>query len=49
MNKVSFITLGCRVNLCETEAMMEKFKREGFLIVDPNEKADVCVINSCTV
>lgn len=49
MNSVSFITLGCRVNLYETEAMMEIFKKEGYTIIDPSEPADICVINSCTV
>jgi len=49
MSKVSFITLGCRVNIYETEAMVEKFKKEGYSIVEPSELADVCVINSCSV
>ncbi len=49
MNRVSFITLGCRVNFYETESMMEKFKKEGFSIVNSDEPSDICVINSCTV
>lgn len=47
--KVAFATLGCRVNLYETEAMMEKFIKEGYEIVDFHEFADVYVINTCTV
>lgn len=47
--KVAFATLGCRVNAYETEAMMEKFLREGYEIVDFNEIADVYVINTCSV
>ena len=47
--KVAFSTLGCRVNTYETEALMELFKQEGYQIVDFGEKADVYVINSCTV
>lgn len=47
--KVAFITLGCRVNLYETEAMIEKFKKDGFSIVDHDERSDVYIINSCTV
>lgn len=47
--KVAFSTLGCRVNTYETEALIELFKEEGYKIVDFGEKADVYVINSCTV
>lgn len=47
--KVAFTTLGCRVNQYETEAMTEKFKREGYELVPFEEYADVYVINTCTV
>ncbi|SHF07258.1 tRNA (N(6)-L-threonylcarbamoyladenosine(37)-C(2))-methylthiotransferase MtaB [Clostridium fallax] len=47
--KVAFATLGCRVNQYESEAMAEKFLREGYKIVDFNEVSDVYVINTCTV
>lgn len=47
--KVAFSTLGCRVNVYESEAMAEKFIREGYEVVEPNEEADVYVINTCTV
>jgi threonylcarbamoyladenosine tRNA methylthiotransferase MtaB len=47
--KVAFSTLGCRVNQYETEAMVEKFIREGYDIVDFEQFADVYVINTCTV
>lgn len=47
--KVAFSTLGCRVNTYESEAMAEKFVREGYEIVDYSEKADVYVINTCSV
>jgi len=47
--KAAFATLGCRVNQYETEAMIEKFKKNGYDIADFNEKADVYVINTCTV
>jgi threonylcarbamoyladenosine tRNA methylthiotransferase MtaB len=47
--KAAFATLGCRVNQYETEAMIEKFKRDGYEIVDFSEFADVYVINTCTV
>ena len=49
MTKVAFYTLGCKVNQYETEAMEELFKKRGYSIVNPNEKADIYVINTCTV
>jgi threonylcarbamoyladenosine tRNA methylthiotransferase MtaB len=47
--KVAFITLGCRVNQYETEAMAEKFIKEGYEVVNHNDFSDVYVINTCTV
>ncbi len=47
--KVQFITLGCKVNQYETEAIRELLTSAGFEEVKRGEKADVCVINTCTV
>ncbi|WBW95777.1 tRNA (N(6)-L-threonylcarbamoyladenosine(37)-C(2))-methylthiotransferase MtaB [Oceanirhabdus sp. W0125-5] len=47
--KVAITTLGCRVNVYESEAMLEIFKKDGFQVVDYDEFADVYVINTCTV
>ncbi len=47
--KVAFQTLGCRVNVYDSEAMIEMFINDGYELVDFNEKADVYVINTCTV
>lgn len=47
--KVAFATLGCRVNQYESEAMTEKFIREGYEVVKFEDYADVYVINTCTV
>ncbi|MBC2579248.1 tRNA (N(6)-L-threonylcarbamoyladenosine(37)-C(2))-methylthiotransferase MtaB [Clostridium sp. DJ247] len=47
--KVAFTTLGCRVNQYETEAMIEKFVREGYELSSFEDFADVYVINTCTV
>ncbi|MBC8063101.1 MAG: tRNA (N(6)-L-threonylcarbamoyladenosine(37)-C(2))-methylthiotransferase MtaB [Clostridiaceae bacterium] len=47
--KVAFATLGCRVNQYESEAMIEKFLKEGYSLVDFAVFADVYVINTCTV
>ncbi len=49
MKKVAFFTLGCKVNQYETEAMAELFEAENYEVVDFEEKADVYVINTCTV
>jgi threonylcarbamoyladenosine tRNA methylthiotransferase MtaB len=47
--KVGFYTLGCKVNTYESEVLMNKFKKEGYEIVDFNDKADIYVINTCSV
>lgn len=49
MTRVAFYTLGCKVNQYETEAMEELFINRGYSIVDPEEEADIYVINTCTV
>jgi len=45
--KVKFITLGCKVNQYETQALLEQFARAGFEPTDG--AADIYVINTCTV
>ena len=47
--KAAFYTLGCKVNSYETEVNIEMFKNNGYEIVPFNEKADVYVINTCSV
>ena len=49
MNKVAFITLGCKVNQYETNAMIQKFIEQGYNIVEHTKKADIYIINTCTV
>lgn len=46
---VAFHTLGCKLNFAETSTIGEQFLKRGFSIVDYGEKADVYVINTCTV
>ena len=41
--KVAFYTLGCRVNVYESEAMAEKFIREGYEVVEFADVSDVYV------
>ena len=47
--KVAFHTLGCKVNICETEAMIRIFENSGYTVVDFSEPADIYVINTCSV
>lgn len=47
--KVRFLTLGCKVNQYETEAMLEMLQSQGFAAALDGEQADVLVVNSCTV
>ena len=49
MKTVAFITLGCKVNQYETNAMTQKFIEKGYKIVEHHEKADIYVVNTCTV
>ena len=46
--KVKFITLGCKTNIYESEAMAQLFEEAGYQVTTKGE-ADVCVINTCTV
>lgn len=47
--KVAFYTLGCKLNFSETSTISRDFKNEGFERVDFSEKADIYVINTCSV
>ena len=45
----AFLTLGCKVNSYETEAIRGMFESAGYEVVDFKELADVYVVNTCTV
>ena len=47
--KVAFLTLGCKVNQYETNAMSEKFIIAGYNVIENPYEADICVINTCSV
>ena len=47
--RVSFYTLGCKVNQNETGALAQLFSQNGYTLAGPEEEADVFVVNSCTV
>lgn len=47
--RISFYTLGCKVNQHETGALAKLFCDNGYTLAAPGEEADVYVVNSCTV
>ncbi|MFT6748844.1 MAG: threonylcarbamoyladenosine tRNA methylthiotransferase MtaB [Flavobacterium sp.] len=47
--KVAFYTLGCKLNFSETSTIARNFVSEGFKRVEFDEKADIYVINTCSV
>lgn len=49
MRKVALHNLGCKVNFYETEAMSQLLHKAGYRIVPFSEKADVYIINTCSV
>ena len=46
---VAFYTLGCKLNFSETSTIARSFEQEGFGRVDFEEKADIYVVNTCSV
>jgi threonylcarbamoyladenosine tRNA methylthiotransferase MtaB len=47
--RVHLETLGCRLNISETEALARRFSQAGHRMVGEGETADLCVVNTCTV
>ena len=47
--RVAFITLGCKVNQYESNAMAQKLIEDGFEVVEINQKPDIAIVNTCTV
>lgn len=47
--RVAFLTLGCKVNQYDSDAMRSLFLRRGYAAADADEEADVYVINTCSV
>ena len=47
--KVAFVSLGCKVNQYETNAMSQEFIEAGYEVVDFNDIADIYIVNTCTV
>ena len=49
MKKISIITLGCKVNMVESEQLAEKLKSDGYDVVMGLVESDIYVINTCAV
>ena len=47
--KVAFVSLGCKVNQYETNAMSQEFIQAGYEVVEFTDVADVYIVNTCTV
>ena len=47
--RVSFHTLGCKLNFSESSTLAREFEQGGYLRVEPSDATDVAVINSCSV
>ena len=49
MNKVAFITLGCKLNFSESSTFARQFAAEGFEEAAPGPDTDIFVVNTCSV
>lgn len=49
MKSVAFETLGCKLNYSETLTIQRDFEKEGYAVTSFDEKADIYVINTCSV
>lgn len=49
MKKIGFITLGCKVNIYESNALEQELMRRGFMVSEADSTCDAFVINTCSV
>ena len=49
MGRVSFHTLGCKLNFAETSNLRREFEARGYETVDQRDSCDISVINTCSV
>lgn len=49
MKTVAYHNLGCKVNSYEMDAMLQALRQRGYQIVPFDEKADIYIVNTCTV
>lgn len=44
-----YLTLGCKLNFAETSSLADKLSKRGILRAQDGQRADLCIINTCTV
>lgn len=49
MKKIGFVTLGCKVNIYESNALKNELSDKGYLICEPTSDCDAYIINTCSV
>lgn len=49
MKKYKVVTLGCRSNQYESQAFSDQLRKKGYVEAQGEEKADLCIVNTCTV
>ena len=49
LKRVAFHNLGCKVNSYEMDGMLQSLRQKGYEIVSFDEKADIYIVNTCTV
>lgn len=49
IKKFKIVTLGCRTNQYESQAYRDQLSKLGFVEAEEGQKADLCIVNSCTV
>lgn len=47
--KAAYFTLGCKLNFAETSTIGQRLREAGVQTVKPDEVADICVVNTCSV
>ncbi len=47
--KAAYYTLGCKLNFAETSTIGKMLSKQGVRKIRPGEKADICVVNTCSV
>ena len=47
--KAAYHTLGCKLNFAETSSLRDQMEREGVTTIQKGEKADICIVNTCSV
>lgn len=47
--KAAFVTLGCKLNYAETSTLRDRLAARGCVAVEEDERADICIVNTCSV